>query len=90
MLIPWINQVSPAERKQILFALSTLSLINGRGCPCGSTPSWSIRSLVMRHANDVSCLNAARIWRQILSAGGAQMPRVYLSLVILPTDSRSW
>ena len=89
MSMPWITQVSCADRKQIFCDSSTFALISGSSPSWGSTQMRSIRSLGIRQAKGVFCLKAALACRQILSAGGAHMPKVYLSLGILLEDIES-
>ena len=89
-LMPCISQVRPADKKEIFSALLTACCTSGCTSPAGFTHMRSTRSLGTRHANGVPRLRAALICLQIWSAGGAQIPSVYLSLFSLLTDSESW
>ena len=89
-VMPCMTQVSPADKKVIFSARFTADRIASDTSPEGLTQMRSTRSLGTRQANGVFRWMAARTCRQILSAGGAHMPRVYLSLPILLVDSESW
>ena len=89
MLILWISHVRFGVRNAILCVSSTSLRTSVSTCPLGSTHMRSTKSLGIKHAKGLSCRSATLSCRQILSAGGAHMPKVYLSLGILLSDSES-